>query len=81
MDKKGWSWARLNRDQMEMLREGEETLGADILLAYQKDAAHPEMSEDTLQDLEFAELDESQMECLQGLEENMDSVVVAYRSQ
>lgn len=81
MGEKEWGWARLNREQMEMLREGEETLGADILMAYQKDAPAAEMGGEAFQNLKIADLDESQMECLQGLEENMDSVVVAYKSQ
>lgn len=78
MDGQDWNWALLNRDQLEMLREGERTLGADILLAYRKEPSG--MGGVSLKNLKVAELDESQLECLQGLEENLETVVVAYQS-
>ena len=79
MNGNGWAWAKLNDSQMEMLLEGERTLGADILLAYEASASNPFTGKASQVNLEIAALDESQMECLQGLEKNMQSVVVAYR--
>ena len=75
-----WNWANLNGEQLDQLREGEQTLGADILLAYQQD----QMA--TVQDgmfsrsgLQAAVLNDSQIECLQGLEKNLQAVVIAYQ--
>jgi hypothetical protein len=79
MDGNGWAWAKLNTGQVEQLLEGERTLGADILLAYEANTSNAATGKASQVDLEIAALDESQVECLQGLEKNMQSVVVAYR--
>jgi hypothetical protein len=79
MNGNGWAWANLSAGQMDQLLEGERTLGADILLAYAAYGSNPVMGKASQVDLEIASLDESQVECLQGLEKNMQSVVVAYR--
>lgn len=80
MNGNGWAWAKLTEDQIEMLLEGERTLGADILLAYEGNASNPVSGKASQTNLKIAALDESQLECLQGLEKNMQSVVVvAYR--
>lgn len=75
-----WTWARLNRDQLGLLREAEETLGADILMAYRQ-GERAEVKADVLAQtkLQAADLNESQLECLQGLERQLDSVVIAYQ--
>lgn len=80
MANNGWTWANLSGEQLGMLHEGEQTLGAAILLAYQQD------QNDTIQvgnfsqsSLQVASLNESQIECLQGLEKNMQAIVVAYQ--
>jgi hypothetical protein len=63
-----------------MLHEGEQTLGADIMLAYQQDQpATVQAGEFSQSGLQVASLNESQLECLQGLEKNMQAVVIAYR--
>jgi len=75
-----WKWADLDSEQLGMLKEGEQTLGADILLAYQPEQGSPARTARALQrGLQVAGLNESQLECLQGLEKNMQAVVVAYR--
>jgi hypothetical protein len=77
-----WSWASLNGEQISMLREGEQTLGADILLAYQSDqTAAVQEARFSQSGLQVAPLNESQLECLQGLEKNMQAVVIAYQQE
>lgn len=75
-----WSWAALNREQLGILREAEDTLGADILLAYQQES-QPQAQAPALAQmgLQVAALNESQLECLQGLEQMVNAVVIAYR--
>ena len=75
-----WKWAELDKEQIRMLHEGEETLGADILLAYQQDQSAA-VQEGMLSQsgLQVASLNGSQLECLEGLEKNIQAVVVAYQ--
>jgi hypothetical protein len=75
-----WTWATLSAEQINLLREGEKTLGADYLVAYQRQRGAGADGGDLSQyGLSVARLDESQLECLQGLEEKMDAVVIAYQ--
>ncbi len=80
MANQSWKWAKLSDEQLSQLREGEQTLDVEYLLAYepsQSAAIQPgRFSQDGLQ---VAELDQSQLECLQGLEKNIRSVLVAYK--
>lgn len=75
-----WSWAALNREQLGILREAEQSLGADILLAYQEES-QPQAQAPALTEmgLHLAALNESQLECLQGLEQMVNAVVIAYQ--
>jgi hypothetical protein len=76
-----WTFASLNDEQLELIKEGENTLGADYLLAYQQDEkAPPGYVELFIEQLKAAPLDDSQIECLVGLEERLKTVVVAYKS-
>jgi hypothetical protein len=78
--KNGWKWARLDRERLELIREAEQTLGSDILLAYQPDEQASVQVENISQmQIQIASLNESQMECLQGLEAQVGAVVVAYQ--
>jgi hypothetical protein len=74
------SWADLTGDQLGMLQEAEQTLGADILLAYRSgepvDIDFEKLGENRLR---LAGLNESQVECLQGLESKLEAVVIAYQ--
>jgi hypothetical protein len=75
-----WDWAELNSAQLSMLLEGEQSLGADILLAYQQAGAGAVQADQFSQNnLRLAALNDSQLECLQGLEKNMQAVVIAYQ--
>ncbi|GEM_PF-1211456 len=76
----GWTWANLNGTQLDLVAEAEATLGADFLLVYQPyELETPRGVRFALLELKAASLNEGQLECLQGLEEQIDSVVVAYR--
>lgn len=81
MEQSGYFWARLNADQLAILQEAERTLGAetDLLLAYEPVRA--EMGDLGTKDsgLRVAQLGESQVDCLQGLEKKLGALVIAYR--
>jgi hypothetical protein len=76
MSTQTWKWANLNNEQMNLLSEAEKTLGADYLLVYQPGEAR-DMDAQSSQ-LSVAQLNDSQLECLRGLENRLDAVVVAY---
>ncbi len=78
MADKAWKWAELSENQLRDLRQAEQTLGADILLAFE---GVGEVSETKrgLPNLQAAQLNESQMECLRGTEDHLKAVVVAYK--
>lgn len=72
-----WSWARLDERGLELLHEAERTLGADYVMVYAeggRGATGPGAP-----GLRPAPLDDSQLECLQGLEAAVHGVAVAYR--
>lgn len=70
-----WKLAELDDDAVELVQLAEDTLGADVILAYEPQAAGPP---EVGPGLAPAPLDESRLECLQGLEEQLGVVVVAY---
>jgi hypothetical protein len=74
------TWADLTGGQLGMLQEAEQTLGADILLAYRSGEPVTIDFEKLVENrLQLAGLDESQIECLQGLEGKLQAVVLAYQ--
>ncbi|MEP7355618.1 MAG: hypothetical protein ABI847_00100 [Anaerolineales bacterium] len=73
-----WNWAQLADDQLQRLKHAEQTLGADILLAFQG-AGEVSDAKRSVPDLQAAELSESQVECLRGTEAQLNVVVVAYK--
>ena len=73
-----WTWANLTDVQRQQVADAETTLGADYLLAYQPSQPHANQSVETLGELEVAPLTPSQLECLQGLENQVQAVIVAY---
>lgn len=73
-----WTIANLTTDQQTMLEEAEESLGADYLLAYAPPDDVPAQAVPPVPGLHVAELDDRQVECLQGLESKLKAVVVAY---
>jgi hypothetical protein len=77
MNDTGWDWARLDRNALALLYETESSLGADIVLAYRQGA--PLADPATRAGLEPAALSESELECLQGVEQKLGVVAVAYQ--
>jgi len=76
----GWTWADLNAQQMKLMAEAEATLGADYLLAYRPaEEETPRSVRFALLELQAAGLNESQLECLAGLESQVGAVIVAYQ--
>lgn len=65
MPAKIWTLSHLTPDEEKLLKEAEATMGGKVLLAYEPDQ------------VEAAPLDESQLECLQGLEQKLGMAVVA----
>ncbi len=61
-----WKIAGLTDEQLKQLKEAEKTLGPFNLLAFQSIP------------IQTAQLNESQLECLQGLEKNLGLTIVAY---
>ena len=79
MSNADWTWANLNDVQRRQVAEAETTLGADYLLVYQPDRQQASQSTGSLPGgLQVAALTASQLECLQGLENSLQAVVVAY---
>lgn len=72
-----WNWARLDRRGLDLLRETEGTLGAEIVLVYGDGG--PVADDATRLGLRPAVLDASQLECLQGMERMIGAVAVAYQ--
>jgi hypothetical protein len=62
-----WKIADLTDEQLKEIKEAEKTLGPFSLLAFQPVR------------LDTAQLNPSQLECLQGLEKNLGITIVAYR--
>jgi hypothetical protein len=77
MSEQPWHWARLDPGRLALLREAERTLGSDVVLVYGDGG--PEVDPATTQGLRPAALDDSQLECLRGLESQLGAVAVAYR--
>jgi hypothetical protein len=62
-----------------LIKEGEAVLGVDYLVAFRRDErARPGYIELVLEGLSAAQLDASEIECLEGLEQRLQAVVVAY---
>ena len=78
MTTNGWTWANLSEEQLQLLSEAERSLGADYLLAYKPTDHSSRAVESRVRALEAAALDESQLECLHGLEQQLQAIVVAY---
>jgi len=81
MSNNAWEWANLKPEQLTELKEGEATLGVEAfrLLAF-RPAKQPRVQEKKVAEagLKVAALNASQLECLQGLEKKLSSIVVAY---
>lgn len=74
---KGWRLAELDTVQIELVEEAERTLGTDYVLVYSR---APRTGGGTVpgRALRPAALDQSRLDCLQGLERQLGAVAVAY---
>lgn len=75
-----WSYAELRPDQLELVAEAERTLDTDVVMVYRPSAwgtVDPEVV--TADGLRAVDLEATQLECLQGLEQRVGGVMVAYR--
>jgi hypothetical protein len=72
-----WRWASLDEQGLELVQEAERTIGADVVLVY---AEGPPRTDGRLREgLRPAQLDETQLDCLQGMEQRLGAVAVAYQ--
>ena len=78
MSTTGWTWAELSGDQLQIVALAEQTLGADYLLVYRPAASSGRGVVSRVRSLQAAPLTESQLECLHGLEAQLQAIVVAY---
>jgi hypothetical protein len=79
MSANNWIFAQLKEEQLELIKEGEAVLGVDYLVAYRQDgSARPGYIELFLEGLSAAQMDDSEIEVLEGLEQRLQAVVVAY---
>jgi hypothetical protein len=76
-----WTWADLDQHQLDQLKDAEEKLGAEILLAYQTGERPIRQELFDRNRLQAAALDQRQLEQLQDLENSMQVVLVAYQKQ
>jgi hypothetical protein len=75
-----WTLADLAPDQLALIDDTERTLDTDIVLAF-RPTTWGTVDADTLaaDGLHPVELKPDQLECLQGVEQRLGSVLVAYR--
>lgn len=74
------TFAHLDGSQIQALARAEQSLGTDYLIALEPgtlDSAHSVTSPP--QALQVAPLTPSQLECLNGLEDQLHAIVIAYR--
>lgn len=71
-----WTWAELDEAALDLVHEAEQTLGADVVLVFTQGAPR---ANGGIFDLRPADLDASQLECLQGVEARIGGVAVAYQ--
>jgi hypothetical protein len=74
-----WTWAQLDELQLRVLHEAEKTLGADYVLAYRAGGEADVPIE--FMGLRTAALSDSQLECLRGVETQLNATLVAYHKQ
>jgi hypothetical protein len=74
-----WSFADLEADEVALVVEAERTLGSDLVLAYAPSRWGTVDPDAVGEGLDPAELEESQLEYLQGIERKVGGVLVAYR--
>lgn len=78
MASNGWTWASLSDDQLRLIAEAEKSLGAEYVLAFKPTDHSSRAVESRVRGLEAAPLNESQLDCLSGLETQLGAILVAY---
>ena len=78
MANSGWTWAALTQAQLDKIAEAERSLGTDYLLAYRAEASARGGDVGAL-GIKAAQLNDTQRECLRGLETQIGTVLVAYK--
>ena len=78
MSTDGWAWADLDDDQLRLVSQAEQVLGADYLLVYRPSRASGRAVAARVRRLQAAQLTESQLERLHRLETQLQAVIVAY---
>jgi hypothetical protein len=73
-----WTWAELDEQGLALVAEAERTLDADFVLVYRP--GEDEYDVPASIDLPPTTLDETQLDCLRGLERMVGGVAVAYRA-
>ena len=73
-----WTWADLDERSLALVAEAERTLHADFVLVYRP--GEDEFDVPAAIDLPPTSLDDTELECLQGLERMVGGVAVAYRA-
>lgn len=72
-----WRWAPLDATGLELVQEAERSLGADVVLAYAE--GKPRTDGRLREGLRPASLDSDQLALLQGVEQQLGVVAVAYQ--
>jgi hypothetical protein len=75
-----WAFADLEPPHVDLVREAERTLGADYVVAFQRRTDTDAEPPTPPPQLAPAPLDESRLDCLRGLEDKLNVVLVAYRA-
>jgi hypothetical protein len=81
MSDTAWVWADLNDQQLRMVTFAEQTLGADYLVAFQPARPGDASASGIPEGVDHAVLTESQLECLRGLEAQLQATIVAYKQK
>ena len=76
MSDQTWTWADLDARELALIAETERTLDADYVVVYRP--AEDEFDLPAELHLPAKTLDESQLECLRGVEQLVGGVAVAY---
>lgn len=73
-----WNFAHLDPEHLDAVKRAEQSLGADYVIAFDASADEAKLAPPS--GLSPATLDASRLECLQGLEQMLGKVLVAYRA-
>jgi hypothetical protein len=73
-----WSWAQLDDEELDLVKETEAAIGADYVLVFDRGGG---VSVSDVPGVRPSELDESQIERLQDVERQLGSVAVAYQRE